>query len=121
MPFILSIFLATHTFTIDRTQETLARIEWCESRGNRDAINTRESHGASYSYFQFRLSTFQEFGKRYGLPYDDIFSFQEQTAIAKRMIEEGRESEQWKVCTKLMGIDGKGDSNYINKYLTGEN
>lgn len=98
--------------------EQLNRLIWCESRGKQFTINLHDPDTASYSYFQFKLETFNHFAKRYGLPNDDIFSYDEQWNVAKNMLEEGLGQSMWVVCWKTMGLDGgKGVEPYISEYL----
>lgn len=46
----------------------LHALEWCESRGIKTAINPKDLDGTpSYYSFQFKPSTFKQYGIRYGL------------------------------------------------------
>ena len=46
----------------------LHALEWCESRGLKTAINPKDLDGTpSYYSFQFKPSTFKQFGIKYGL------------------------------------------------------
>ncbi len=46
----------------------LHALEWCESRGVKTAINPQDLDGTpSYYSFQFKPSTFKQFGIKYGL------------------------------------------------------
>lgn len=59
----------------------LYALEWCESRGNGvKSINPRDRDGTpSYYHYQFKVSTFRGFAKKYGFPA----SLLDQTTIAK--------------------------------------
>lgn len=55
-------------------------LEWCESRGNREAINGRDVDGTpSYYSLQFKPGTFLGYGVKYGL-------IPEGTSIAEVML-----------------------------------
>ena len=55
--------LLTHRQTI-----WMAALEWCESSGNKDAINKMDLDGTpSYYSFQFKPTTFLAYGVRYKL------------------------------------------------------
>lgn len=82
------------------TKEIMEHLSLCESSNNPWAINNKEIHGKSYGLYQFRLDTFQHFGKRYGLPHNDIFNPLQQRDIVKKMIEEGRWSH-WFNCLSI--------------------
>ena len=84
-------------------KEKLELLSQCESSGRQYAINSKEIHGSSYGILQFRLETFNHFGKRYGLPHTDIFSKEQQFAIAKAMIEDGR-GNHW-ACWRKLGLE----------------
>ncbi len=46
----------------------LGALEWCESKGNPEAINKVDKDGTpSYWWYQFKPSTFKGFGVKYGL------------------------------------------------------
>lgn len=81
-------------------KEMAESIAYCESRGDNFAINSKERHGSSYGKYQFRISTFQEFGKRYNLPATDIFSEKQQDDIALKMLEDGYGAKNWVNCYK---------------------
>jgi len=70
------------------TQEAIQFLIACESGGDKYALNNDEPHGSSYGILQFRLETFQEQGKKYGLPHDDIYSEKQQIDIATKMIDD---------------------------------
>ena len=69
---------------------TIEKLIECESGGDKWAINHNEPHGKSYGIMQFRLETFQEQGRLYDLPHNDIFSEEQQIAIASRMLLDGK-------------------------------
>src|SRR3990167_1160748 len=96
------IYLLNQRNTIQLTvlnyTELSEKIIQCESGNNIWAINTKERHGSSYGVAQFRLSTFQEFGKKYNLPHSDIYNSSQQRVIMIRMLENGLGSKHWKIC-----------------------
>ena len=71
------------------TQEAISFLITCESGGDKYAVNNSEPHGSSYGILQYRIETFQEQGKKYGLPHDDIYSEKQQIDIASKMIADG--------------------------------
>lgn len=83
------------------TEEALQFLIACESDGLKWAVNNDEPHGSSYGVLQMRLETFERQGKKYGLPHNDIFSEEQQKAIARKMIEDELAEKHWVVCWKL--------------------
>jgi len=87
-------------------------LEWCESRGVKNAINPKDKDGtASYYSWQFKPSTFKAFGIKYGvLPKETtnaqipelIKDYQLQKDIVGYMIldKSTRWSQQFPDCTK---------------------
>ena len=48
-------------------------LEWCESRGKKDAINPNDlDNTPSYYSFQFKPSTFKQYGEKYGVIKKDL-------------------------------------------------
>ena len=101
------LFLSTATMTytaperkpILTYEEVFKELMWCESRNNIKAINYDDGKIGEHSRgpYQFKEETFNHFGKRYGLPHDDIWSVKQQEDIAKEMLKEGR-WEHWYIC-----------------------
>lgn len=100
---ILLANLITPSVPVWDTEEVLAQLAFCESSNRQNIIRKNDGIGDSYSYLQFKLETFRHFGERYGLPHDDIFSKEQQFAIAGRMLSEGRFSH-WSVCSRKLKL-----------------
>lgn len=65
----------------------LGALEWCESRGNPEAINEVDLDGtASYGAFQFKPSTFAFFSAKYGIEKTDLMNRDEQYAVVEQMV-----------------------------------
>ena len=86
----------------------LIKLETCESRG-KDITILDTNNRYSYGWFQFQRQTFNHYGDLYGLPHDNIHSFDQQFAIAHKMIENGLQN-QWYNCTKSIGNPPSPDS-----------
>lgn len=79
----------------------LSKLEICESNGT--DVKVLDTNGKySYSYFQFQEETFNHFGELYKLPHNDIYSRDQQYAIARKMIENGL-WRHWYNCSKKIG------------------
>lgn len=93
----------------------LGALEWCESRGNNNAINEVDLDGtASYYAFQFKPSTFKFYSIHYGLlPADledeDYFNwmgvYEKQREVVSKMINdpEVRWEKQFPGCVAKLG------------------
>ena len=100
---ILLANLITPQVPVWDISEVLENLSWCESSNRQYIIRKDDGIGDSHGYLQFKLETFDHFGKRYGLPHDDIFSKEQQFAIAREMLVERRFSH-WRVCSKKLGL-----------------
>lgn len=87
---------ASEIVLIDDILEDLAM---CESSNNPQAFNRYDPVTSSYGLYQFKLETFNYFGKRYGLEHSDVMNPEQQKAIARMMLSEGRYSH-WYNCLK---------------------
>jgi len=80
----------------------LAKLINCESGGRIDAIG---DHGKAFSILQFHKPTFEGFGKKYGLPHDDILNPVQQIEIAKAMITNEKNGlDHWRNCRLKLGL-----------------
>lgn len=70
--------------------DILEKLAMCESSNDSQAFNRYDPVTSSYGLYQFKLETFNHFGKRYGLKHNDIMNPEQQKAIASRMLSEGR-------------------------------
>ena len=84
--------------------DALSKLAECESGGRRTVKVVDVNSKLSYGTYQFQSATFHAFGEKYGLPHTDIMSRSEQTAIAKRMIENGLWTH-WRNCGLKIGLD----------------
>lgn len=90
----------------------LYALEWCESAGRKDNINENDTDGTpSYYSYQFKPSTLQMYGERYGMIGDEdimeiIKDYDLQRAIVERMIhdERVRWNREFPGCTKKIGL-----------------
>lgn len=66
----------------------ISALQWCESRGNDQAINKKDRDGTpSYGAFQFKPSTYAYLAKRYGLASTtDYMNADEQRTIVGYML-----------------------------------
>ena len=107
--YISTAYAATTTpATLSYAQKAwLGSLEWCESRGQPDAVNPEDSDGTpSYGILQFKPSTFDEFAKRYGIATTTGYMDPEvQEEIVTQMILRGdvNWSRQFPACTKKLG------------------
>lgn len=66
-----------------RLEVWITALEWCESAGIPEAINPRDRDGTpSYYSFQWKPSTFRQYGERYGL-FEKGLSEQQIEALMK--------------------------------------
>lgn len=64
-------------------------LEWCESRGNPNAINPKDKDGTpSLGGFQFKPRTFEHYRTKYKLPSADVMNYQMQFTIVGYMIND---------------------------------
>lgn len=82
---------------IKTISEVLEGLAMCESSNNPKAFNRFDGGSPSYGLYQFKLSTFNHFGERYGLKHTDVMNPKQQEAIARMMLSEGRYSH-WYNC-----------------------
>ena len=81
----------------------MPKLEYCESQ-DRD-ITILDTNGKySYAWFMFQRATFDNYGKLYDLPHDDIHSYSQQYAIAEKMLENGG-WRNWLHCAEKIGLD----------------
>ena len=88
-----------------RLGQLLDKLAFCESSNRQAVINEKDYGSASFSLYQFKIETFVWAGRKYGLPHDDIWSAEQQRAIAKALIESGRGEQHWKVCFRKYKLD----------------
>lgn len=98
----------------------LHALEWCESRGEKEAINPKDLDGTpSYYSFQFKPSTFKQFGIKYGLLSKNISdekltaklgNYSLQKEIVTRMMYDKNIiwSREFPACVKRLGVPPKG-------------
>src|SRR3990167_6322073 len=84
---------------IEPIEILLDKLAICEFDNRSDAINIMDGDASSFGAYQFKIKTFVHFGRRYGLPHDDIWSSEQQRAIAKEMLLEQR-WKHWYNCYK---------------------
>lgn len=116
--------------TLTHRQEVwINALEWCESRGNKDAINPEDLDGTpSYGAFQFKPSTFFYYGEKYNVVFFESTG-ENDTADQKQMIEQAKNYEhqrkiveqmvlhrdeikwtkQFPACVKKLGLPPKAD------------
>ena len=82
----------------------LDRLAICESSGRKNAINIMDGDASSFGLFQFKIKSFVHFGRRYGLEHSDIWSSEQQRAIAKALIEDGRGQQHFKNCWRKLNL-----------------
>ena len=104
--------------TLSHAQEVyISALEWCESRGVQTAVNPKDRDNTpSYYSWQWKPSTFQEFGIQYGvLPKgttlaqatEAMKSYNLQLAVISALVLDGRHvdwAQQFPDCTKKLGI-----------------
>lgn len=94
--------------TLTHEQETWIRaLEWCESRGNPEAVNEMDLDGTpSYGAFQFKPSTYQFFALKYGVEPGELMDREIQYQIVEQMVlhrDEIRWGQQFPWCVKKLG------------------
>lgn len=75
----------------------------CESSYMADVVHMDSDNLLAYGPVQFKMATFNSFGKQYNLPHDDILSPVQQRAIWERMLHDGY-AYLWG-CAKTIGMD----------------
>ena len=97
-----------------RQKAWLGALEWCESRGNPEAVNKKDRDGTpSYGILQFKPSTFKYYGERYGIGEqlelgfspDGYMNPDGQEFIVEQMIIRGDVdwNQQFPDCVKKLG------------------
>lgn len=84
-------------------------LEWCESRGNPDAVNEEDLDGtASYGAWQFKPSTLDYFSEKYGVATStSVMNRDWQDRVVTQMIlhrDEIKWSQQFPWCVKKLGL-----------------
>lgn len=104
-------------------------LEWCESRGNKQAINPNDvDNTPSYYSFQFKPTTFKEFGEKYGViekgmslaaAMEKMKDHVLQREIVARMITDKKVNmrRQFPACTKSLGLPDRAPSDQELAYL----
>ena len=95
--------------TLTHQQEVwLHVLEWCESRGDPNAINPKDSDGKkSYGAFQFRQSTLDYYAEKYGVATTTLMDYDTQRAVVTQMIlhrDEINWHQQFPACVKKFGL-----------------
>ena len=82
-------------------------LEWCESRGVKEAINPEDLDGTpSYGAFQFKPSTLDFFAKKYGVATTTLMDYETQRKVVTQMIlhrDEIKWGNQFPWCVKKLG------------------
>ncbi len=82
-------------------------LEYCESRGDPNAINEEDLDGTpSYGSFQFKPSTLDYFADKYGIATTTVMDYEVQNAVVIQMIlhrDEIRWDRQFPWCVKKLG------------------
>ena len=85
----------------------LYSLEWCESRGNAEAINPKDLDGTpSYGAYQFKPSTLEMFAKKYGVATTTLMDYETQRAVVEQMVlhrDEIKWENQFPGCVKKLG------------------
>lgn len=85
----------------------LHALEWCESRGNNNAINPEDLDGTpSYGAFQFKPSTLEYYAKLYSVPTTTLMDYKTQRSVVTEMIlhrDEINWDRQFPWCVKKLG------------------
>lgn len=100
-----------------RLDAIIARLVWCESRGNPKAINKHDPITASIGLLQFKESTFKAYSKLYSFT-GDIKNGEDQKELAKIMIKDNRYAVyNWLNCyNKIKGRDNRFNINTWKYY-----
>jgi hypothetical protein len=94
--------------TLTHSQEVWMNVlEWCESRGNPNAINPNDRDNTpSYGAFQFKPSTLDYYAEMYGVATTTTMDYEVQKAVVTQMILHRNEinwSQQFPDCVKKFG------------------
>ena len=85
----------------------ISALEWCESRGNAEAINPKDLDGTpSYGAFQFKPSTLEMFAKKYGVATTTLMDYATQRKVVEQMVlhrDEIKWENQFPWCVKKLG------------------
>lgn len=84
----------------------IAALEWCESRGDPEAVNEEDLDGTpSFGAFQFKPGTFSMFAKAYGIE-GDLMDRDAQYAIVRRMLDDRSVNwrQQFPGCVRILGL-----------------
>ena len=85
----------------------IAALEWCESRGNPDAINPKDLDGTpSFGAFQFKPSTLDMFAKKYKVATTTVMDYAVQRKVVEQMVlhrDEIKWEKQFPWCVKKLG------------------
>jgi len=91
-----------------RQEVWLNVLEWCESRGNPNAINEIDRDGtASYGAFQFKPTTLDYFADKYGITTTTLMDYATQKAVVTQMIlhrDDINWHQQFPDCVKKFGV-----------------
>jgi len=102
-----------------RQRAWIGALQWCESRGNPDALNPNDRDNTpSYGILQFKPSTYYSFGKLYGIDTKPGYKDAEtQIKIVEQMILRGgiNWAQQFPDCTKKLGTPPKISTPKIDK------
>lgn len=83
-------------------------LEWCESRGDPDAVNEKDLDGtASYGAFQFKPSTLNYYAEKYSVATTTVMDYDVQKAVVTQMILHRNEikwTQQFPDCVKKFGL-----------------
>lgn len=94
-----------------RQEVWLNVLEWCESRGNAQAINPEDRDGTpSYGAFQFKPSTLDYYAEMYGVATTTLMDYETQRKVVEKMIlhrDEINWNKQFPDCVKKNGLPPK--------------
>lgn len=83
-------------------------LEWCESRGNPNAINEEDLDGTpSFGAFQFKPTTLDYYAELYGVATTTLMDYETQKAVVTQMVlhrDEINWYQQFPWCVKKFGI-----------------
>lgn len=108
----------------------MGALEWCESRGKKEAVNPNDvDNTPSYYSFQFKPSTFKEFGEKYevlskGLTTKEVMEKMKdhslQQEIVAKMITDKKVNlrNQFPACTRSLGLPDRTPSDQEMAYRT---
>lgn len=91
----------------------LGSLEWCESRGNPEAVNPKDlDNTPSYGLLQFKPGTFDLYSGIYRIATTSYMAPAEQEEIVTDMILKGGINwhQQFPACVKLLGLPPKNSA-----------